>query len=215
MQKLEIFVYAVCFILILRGGITPEFQTQFRILSELIVYAWSLGAVNLIFCGGAFNKLGICPRTPIGLFGIVFSPFLHDSWEHLTANTFPFFILGWFVMLSGIREFFLITIFITIFGGLGTWLLGRPYTVHVGASTVVFGYLGFLLIHSYFANDLLSIMLTLLVGFMYGNILWGIFPIDEGISWEGHLFGLLAGVLIAGFLQEFQFVLPALNLGEV
>ena len=211
MKKPEIFIYIVCFILILKGGITPEFQTQFRILSELIVYTWSLGAINLIFCGGAFNTLGIRPRTPIGLFGILFSPFLHESWEHLTANTVPFFILGWFVMLSGIREFFFITIFIAIFGGLGTWLLGRPYTVHFGASTVVFGYIGFLLIHSYFTNDSLSIVLTIFVGFMYGNVLWGIFPIAERISWEGHFFGLLAGVFIAGFLEEFQFLLLALN----
>ncbi|MEW6493719.1 MAG: rhomboid family intramembrane serine protease [Cyanobacteriota bacterium] len=213
MKKLEIFAYVICFILILKGGITPEFQTQFRILSELLVYAWSLGVVNLVFCGGALNKLGIRPRTPIGLLGILFSPFLHSSWEHLTANTVPFFILGWFVMLSGIKQFFTLTIFILIFGGLGTWLLGRPHTIHVGASGVVLGYLGFLLIHSYFTNDALSIVLTVLVGFMYGNFLWGIFPIEEGISWEGHLFGLLAGVLIAGFLEEFQFLLPVLNSG--
>lgn len=211
MKKLEIFIYVVCFILILKGGITPEFKTQFRILSELLVYAWSLGVVNLVFCRGAFNKLGIHPRTHIGFFGILFSPFLHSSWEHLTANTFPFFILGWFVMLSGIKEFFVITIFITIFSGLGIWLLGRPNTIHIGASGVIFGYLGFLLIHSYFTHDSLSIVLTILVGFMYGNFLWSIFPIEERMSWEGHLFGLLAGVLIASFLEEFQLVLPAFN----
>lgn len=215
MKKLEIFVYVVCTILILKGGITPEFKSQFRILIELLVYTWSLAVVNLIFCGGALNSLGIRPRTSIGLLGILFSPFLHSSWEHLIANTLPFFILGWFVMLSGIKQFFIITIFILFFGGLGTWLLGRPYTIHVGASGVVFGYLGFLLIHSYFTNDGLSIVLTLLVGFMYGSSLWGIFPTEERISWEGHLFGLLAGVVIAGLLEKVQFALPGLNIGGV
>ncbi len=214
MSKLEIFLYAVCVSLILKGGITPEVKTQFRILSEFLVYTWSLAVVNLVFCGGALNGLGVRPRTSIGLLGIFSSPFLHGDWDHLTANTVPFFILGWFVMLGGIREFFIITVFVALFRGVGVWLVGKPHKSYIGASGVIFGYLGFLLARSYFANDGLSIVLTVLVGFMYGRALWGIFPQEEGISWEGHLFGLMGGVLAASLLDMFKVILPtSINVG--
>jgi len=208
MKRVEIFVYALCLTIILKGGITPELKTQFRILCEWIVYTWSFGVVNLVFCGGALNNLGVRPRTSIGLLGIFSSPFLHKDWEHLAANTVPFFILGWFVMLGGLRDFFILTTFTLLFSGLGIWLFGQPYTNHIGASDIIFGYLGFLLVRSYFANDSLSIVLTVFVGFMYGRSLWGIFPEREGVSWEGHFFGLIAGVLVARFLEVFQVMLP-------
>jgi membrane associated rhomboid family serine protease len=102
-----------------------------------------------------------------------------------------------------------LAIFVAIVGGLGIWLFGRPYTVHCGTSGVVFGYLGFLLLRSYFAEDALSIILTVIVGFMYGRTLTGIFPEEEGISWEGHFFGLIAGVLVASFLDSFKVMFPA------
>jgi membrane associated rhomboid family serine protease len=209
MNRIEIFIYTLCLSLILKGGITPEFETQFRTLCELIVYAWSLAVVNLVFCGGALRTLGVRPRTSIGLLGILTSPFLHSSWEHLVANTVPFFILGSFVILGGIRDFLILTVFTPLFSGLGIWLFGQPYTNHIGASDIIFGYLGFLLVRSYFANDALSIVLTIVVGFMYGRTLWGIFPGEEGVSWEGHFFGLIAGVLVASFLDVFRVMLPA------
>jgi membrane associated rhomboid family serine protease len=208
MKPLEIFVYAVCLSIVLKGGITAELKTQFRILSEFVVYTWSLGFVNLVFCQGSLNGLGIRPRTPMGLLGIFFSPFLHADWEHLVANTIPFFILGWFVMLGGITDFFIVTAFTALFSGLGIWMFGRPYTTHVGASDVIFGYLGFLLLHSYFESNALFIVLSALVGFLYGRLLWGVFPVQAGVSWEGHLFGLIGGVLAARFLIVFKAMFP-------
>ena len=109
MKRLEILVYVVCFSIMLKGGITAEVKTQFRILCELVACTWSLGFVNLVLCQGALNGLGIRPRTQRGLLGILFSPFLHGDWDHLAANTIPFFILGWFVMLGGTSNFFIIT----------------------------------------------------------------------------------------------------------
>src|SRR3712207_1489317 len=106
MKQIQIFVYILCISIIFKGGITPDLKTQFRILFEVVVYAWSLSAVNLVLCQGALNGFGIRPRTQSGLLGILFSPFLHKDWEHLVANTTPFFILGWFVMLQGIQDFF-------------------------------------------------------------------------------------------------------------
>lgn len=200
MKQLEIFVYVLCVTIALRGGITPELKTQFRILCEIIVYTWSLGIVNLVLCGGALNGFGIRPRTPMGLLGILTSPFLHGSWQHLVANTIPFFILGWFVMLEGTNDFFIVTVLTPLFSGLGIWLFGRPYTNHIGGSDVIFGYIGFLLLRSYFEDDLLSVVLSVIVGFAYGRTLLGIFTSEYKVSWEGHLFGLIAGMFIARFL---------------
>jgi membrane associated rhomboid family serine protease len=211
MRKLEIFVYAVCIIAMFKGGITPEFKTQLRILSEVIVYTWSLDILNWLFCGGALNRLGVRPRTSIGLLGIFTSPFLHYDWEHLISNTIAFFILGWFVMLGGIRDYVIITIFIILFKGMGVWLLGRPRTNHFGASGVIFGYLGFLLLRSYFASNFLSIVLTLIVGFFYGRNLLDVLPGEDGISWEGHLFGLMGGILAARFLEILQPIFSAVT----
>lgn len=211
MKRLEIFLYLLGISLILKGGITPESKTQFRILFELIIYAWSVGIVNFVFCGGALKGFGIRPRTQSGLLGILFSPFLHGDWGHLTANTISFFILGWFVMLGGIQNFFILTIVTPLFSGLGTWLFARPYTNHIGASDIIFGYIGFLLARSYFARDALSIILTVIVGFLYGSNLRDILPDPdcEGISWEGHFFGLMAGLLVASFLDAFHGVFSA------
>lgn len=211
MKRLEIFLYLLGISLIFKGGITPESKAQFRILFEFIIYAWSFAIINFVVCGGALNGFGIRPRTQSGLLGILFSPFLHADWQHLTANTISFFILGWFVMLGGIQEFFILTIFTPLFSGLGIWLFARPYTNHIGASDIIFGYIGFLLARSYFARDALSIILTVIVGFLYGNSLQGIFPDPdrEGISWEGHFFGLIAGLLVASFLDAFQGIVSA------
>lgn len=211
MNKLEIFLYVVCISFILRGGVTPEVQTQFRTLCEFVVYAWSLGVVNLVFCGGALNKLGVRPRTSLGLLCILPSPLIHGSWRHLVANTVPFFTLGWFVMLHGIKEFLIVTAFIAIFRGLGIWLLGKSNTIHVGASGVILGYLGFLLVRSYFSHDSLSIVLTVLIGIMYGGSLLINLSPEEGVSWEGHFFGFIGGILAAQFLDTFKLILPALS----
>ncbi|MBD0304218.1 MAG: rhomboid family intramembrane serine protease [Tolypothrix sp. T3-bin4] len=209
MEPLDVFIYVLCVSIALKGGITPELENQLTILAELVVYAWSIEFVNLVICGGALNGLGIRPRTSSGLLGIFFSPFLHADWEHLLGNTIPFVILGWFVMLTGMKIFFIVTVFTPLFSGLGIWLFGRLHTNHIGASDVIFGYLGFLLLHSYFERDSLSIVLTAIVGFVYGRLLWGIFPIRYGVSWEGHLFGLIAGILVARFLETFKVIVPA------
>lgn len=205
MKPLEVFLYVLCISIALKGGITSELQDQLRILSECLVYAWSIGLVNWLFCGGVLSWFGIRPRTLIGLLGILSSPFLHSNGEHLLGNTVPFFVLGWFVMLEGsITNFFVVTAFVALFSGLGIWVFGQSYTNHIGASGIVFGYLGFLLLRSYVERDPMAIILTATVGFMYGRLLWGVLPIRYGMSWEGHMFGLIGGVLSAHFIDIFK-----------
>lgn len=206
MKQLKILIYVLCASITLRGGITPELQAQAAIIWDLVAVAWSVGLLNFVFCGGALNRLGVRPGSMVGLLGILFAPFLHGDWEHLLDNTLPFMILGWFVMLQGTNDFYIVTIFVALFSGFGKWLLGHTNSIHIGASGVIFGYFGFLLVYSYFQRDALSIVLTAIVGLIYGNAIWGIFPTHPGISWEGHLSGFLGGMLAASYLDVLRVI---------
>jgi membrane associated rhomboid family serine protease len=131
----------------------------------------------------------------------LFAPFLHGNFAHLIANTIPFLTLGWFVMLRETSDFFVVTGITMLVSGLGVWLFGSA-GLHIGASGVVFGYLGFLLARGYFERNIPSILLSVIVGFLYGGAIWGVLPTQPGVSWEGHLFGFIGGVIAARFLSQ-------------
>ena len=128
-------------------------------------------------------------------------PVLHADFGHVLANTFPFIILGGLVMIRGLRDFLVVTGVVILVSGLGVWLFGGSGTVHIGASALVFGYLGFLLLRAYFEWSLVSIAVALVVGLMYSSLIWGILPISLGVSWQGHLFGFIGGALAAYLLS--------------
>lgn len=169
---------------------------QAVILGGMVALMWLEEIVDF-FLGGRLNQFGIVPRQLIGLRGIVFAPFLHGNFAHLIANTFPFILFGALVMLRHRRDFLIVTPVVMLIGGLGTWLIGPTNSVHIGASGLVFGYLGCLLARGYFERSLLSILLSLGVAFMYGGVLWGVLPGQAGISWQAHLFGFIGGVVAA------------------
>ncbi|NES21688.1 MAG: rhomboid family intramembrane serine protease [Symploca sp. SIO3E6] len=179
------------------------FKTQVTILGGSIALMWALEILDVIVFRQKINLniYGIIPREIMGLRGILFAPFLHNGFAHLISNTIPFLVLGWFVMLQKTSEFFIVTPIIMLVSGLGVWLLGSP-AVHIGASGVIFGYLGFLLARGFFDRNFLSILLSLLVGSLYGGLIWGVLPNQPGVSWEGHLFGFIGGVLAARFLAR-------------
>ena len=145
----------------------------------------------------SLDQFGIRPHSFIGLRGILFAPFLHGGFPHLIANTIPFMILGWLVMVQETSDFWIVTALTMVVGGLGVWVFAAPTSVHIGASILIFGYLGFLLLRGYFQRNLPSIAISLLALFLYGGTLVSIFPTQQGISWQGHLFGFLGGVLAA------------------
>lgn len=182
-------------------ALVRELKTQGKILGGFAAVIWAIGIVDFAL-GGALNAYGIVPHHLIGLRGILFAPFLHGSLAHLIANTIPFLTLGWFVMLQETSDFFAVSAIAMLVSGLGVWLFGSPYSVHIGASGVIFGYLGFLLLRGYFERNVPSILLSLIVGFLYGGTLWGILPTVPGISWQGHLFGFLGGVVAARLLAR-------------
>ncbi|MBW4682876.1 MAG: rhomboid family intramembrane serine protease [Microcoleus vaginatus WJT46-NPBG5] len=180
-------------------SIARELKTQATILGGFIALIWILELVDLFVFGGALNSYGIVPRRVFGLRGILFAPFLHGNLVHLMANTVPFLTLGWLVMLQETSDFFVVSAVTMVVGGLGVWLFGSA-GIHIGASGVIFGYLGFLLFRGFFERNIPSIFLSLIVGFFYGGLIWGVLPAQVGISWEGHLFGFLGGALAAKML---------------
>lgn len=177
------------------SSIGDEIKTHIAILGTLVGIMWIVEAVDIAL-GGRLNYLGIYPRNFVGLRGVVLAPFLHRDFRHLLSNTIPFVVMGWFVMLRGIPEFFKVTALVTVLSGLGVWVLGAS-GLHIGASGVIFGYFGFLLSRAYFERSALSIAMSLAVGLLYGGIIWGVLPGQFGISWEGHLFGFLGGIFAA------------------
>nr|WP_029926523.1 rhomboid family intramembrane serine protease [Nocardia otitidiscaviarum] len=142
---------------------------------------------------------GVRPRTDEGLVGILFAPVLHANWEHLFGNTVPVLVLGLLTLLSGIGRGVAATAIIWVIGGLGTWLTGDVNSVHIGASVLVFGWLTYLISRGFFARNATQIVIGLVVGLLYGSILWGVLPGQDGISWQGHLFGAMGG-LVAGWV---------------
>ena len=148
------------------------------------------------------DKEGVEPQQTDGLLGIVFAPLLHGSWEHLIGNTLPLLVLGFLVLLSGVRLWLQVTAIVWVVGGLGTWLVAPPNTVHLGASVLVFGWLVFLLLRGFVSGRPWQILLGLVILFLYGGVLWGVLPGQPGISWQGHLFGAVGGAIAALVLSE-------------
>ena len=182
-------------------AIVKEIKTQLTILGGLAATFWAVEIIDFLIYRGQLDRYGIYPRYIPGLRGIIWSPFLHGDFTHLIANTAPFLILGWLVMLQETADFFWVSAIAMVVGGTGVWLFGAP-AFHIGASGVIFGYLGFLLSRGFFERNLPSIVLSLVVGFVYGGLIWGVLPGQPGVSWEGHLFGFIGGVVAARFLAR-------------
>jgi membrane associated rhomboid family serine protease len=180
--------------------VVSEIKTQALILGALVGVMWCLEIFNTLIFHHSLDSLGILPRQPIGLRGILFAPFLHGSFGHLMANTIPLVVLGWLIMVQSVSDFVIVSVVCAVLGGLGTWLFGAT-GVHIGASGVIFGYLGFLIARYYFDRRLSSGIIALFVGCTYGSVLWGMLPSLPDISWEGHLFGFLSGIIAAKFTR--------------
>ncbi len=184
------------------SAIATELKSHAQILATCLAVIWGVSFCNWILFHGALNEFGIIPRNLIGLRGILFSPFLHGGLPHLIANTVPFVILGWFVMLRGVNEFAEVTLFVMLVGGIGTWLIAPSRSVHIGASGVVFGYLGFLLARGYFERSFVSVSISVLAAFLYGGMIWGVLPGQAYVSWQGHFFGFIGGAIAAKLMSE-------------
>jgi membrane associated rhomboid family serine protease len=162
---------------------------------SFIVFLWLIQLCQTVF-DVSFVRLGLFPRKLSGIIGIVTAPLIHAGFGHLFSNTIPLLFLGigilYFYPKSGIRVFILVYFIPGIF----VWLLARP-AYHIGASGMVYGLVSFLFFSGIIRRDTRSIALALIVTFLYGGIIWGVVPQNDGISWEYHLFGSLTGICCA------------------
>lgn len=178
-------------------NVRSELVTHLLVLGGTLLLLWALELVDQLFWREMLDFYGIQPRTAAGLRHLFLAPFLHKGFAHLLANTAPFLVLGWFVLLRGVRTFFFVSVMVALISGLGVWLLGMSATIHIGLSGILFGYLGYLLFRGYFERSLPAISLALIAGFLYGGMLWGVLPLQPNVSWLGHLFGFVGGGLAA------------------
>lgn len=178
------------------SSVTRALRSQALVLGGTLAVFWIVFVVNWIL-RGALLGFGVVPRTATGLRGILFAPFLHVTLDHIVANSIPFVVLGWMVMLRDERHFIPVTIAGMLGSALAAWLLGAPGSVHIGASGVIFGYLGFLMLSGWYARSFGSIVLSAIVTLVWGSLVFGMLPGVPGISWQAHTGGFLGGVLAA------------------
>ena len=150
--------------------------------------------------GYRLNILGIYPRKLAGLPGIIFSPFLHGNFNHLFFNSVPLFALINLILLKGRMVFYIVTLTIILLSGFATWLLGRR-AIHVGASSLIMGYFGYLFTEAYYQPTAITVIIAIVCIYYFGGlIIASVIPSGKrNISWEGHVFGLAAGIATAMF----------------
>lgn len=171
------------------------------LVAGMAAVMWVVEVIDQIL-GGDLDQYGIEPHSADGLAGILFAPFLHAGFGHLIGNTIPFLVLGATIALSGFARVALTTAIVVLVGRFGTWLVAPAGTDHIGASGVVFGYATYLIARGLFSRNLLHLAVGIVVIAVYGTtLLFGLVPTD-GISWQGHLFGGVGGVVAARALDR-------------
>ena len=183
-------------------GVRRTLRTHAILLGSIVVALWVIEAFDAAILRGALDGWGIAPRSLGSLPAIFVAPLLHNGFGHLLANTIPLVVLGWLVMLRRTEDFFWASAIALLASGLGIWLFGGANSIHLGISGVIFGLFGFLLARGYYERSVTAIALAVVAFFLYGGMLWGVLPVQDGVSWEGHLFGFLGGVLAGYWLVK-------------
>jgi membrane associated rhomboid family serine protease len=171
------------------------------LLGAIVAVMWIVEAINTLD-GNALDHDGLYARNLDRLWGILTSPFIHGSFQHLLDNTIPFLFLGALIALRGALRLALVTGLVIVLGGLGTWLISPAGVPTIGASGVVFGYAAYLLSRGFFDRSFRELLVGALVGLLWGAALLSSLVPHPGISWQGHLCGALAGVIAAKGMSE-------------
>lgn len=178
----------------------PGVMKRFQPIFILLVLIWAVEFVNF-FLGHRLVSWGIFPRRISGLIGIPLAPLIHSGFWHAVANTAPLFFLGALTLAEGKRKFLQTTVNLTLVSGALVWLFARN-AYHVGASGLVFGYFGVLLARAAIDRSMASVAIGFVTVTAYGGLIWGVLPLRSYVSFESHLFGLIAGFLIVWLGQK-------------
>ena len=173
----------------------------FVLVAVMAGLMWLAEIVDAIV-GHRLDQYGIEPRDSDGLVGIAASPFLHAGFDHLVSNTVPFLVMGFVIAFGGLVRVAAVTLIVAVVGGLGTWLVAPASTIHIGASGIVFGYGAYLISRGFFDRSVVDIAIGLVVAVVWGGALLGGLLPQDGISWQGHLFGALGGILASRALTR-------------
>lgn len=173
--------------------VIDSIKLNYPFVIGLMVFLWVFNIVNWS-TGSRLNILGIIPRNIYSLPGIIFSPILHYDFNHLFFNSIPLFVLASLILIKGKLIFWFVTATVTLISGLAVWLFGRR-SIHIGASGLVMGYFGFILANAYHNASMIAVIAAILGLYYFSGLLLALIPSGEkGISWEGHIFGFLAGI---------------------
>jgi membrane associated rhomboid family serine protease len=161
----------------------------------LLAILTAIEVLNLL-SGRMLNQLGNIPRYVPGLKGIIFGPFIHGSLQHFFSNIIPLAIFTYLMLQYGARRYLLVTIWIIMLSGILVWLFGRSAS-HVGASGLIYGYFGYIVLAGFLSKSIKLLLISLIVAFFYGGLIFGVMPTSPFVSWESHLFGFVAGLIAA------------------
>lgn len=179
-----------------------QIQNTLPILGIILLILWFFYFLSSI------NKkillLGIIPRHARGLTGILFAPLLHANFNHLFFNSIPLAVLSAFILINGLYYYLAVTLLITLLSGTAIWCFAN-YGLHIGASAVITGYWGFLVCNLYQQLTPITLILAALSIYYFAGIFLGIFPKEKGVSWQGHLFGLLAGIATSYLIKIYLY----------
>ena len=171
-------------------------KKAFLIPISFALFMWLINIVQFV-TGINFGGLGVHPRDNDSLIRILTSPLIHGNWEHLISNTLPLLILGVLLFLTYEKIAIWIWLLNYIFTGLLVWLFARGETYHIGASGIIYGLASFLFFSGFFRMDIKAIAIASGVAIFYGGLIWGILPMQPGVSWESHLFGGITGLTLS------------------
>ncbi len=161
-------------------------------LAAFVALLWAVQVVNWITGYGLNPAFGLIPTHGSGLDGVIAMPLLHGSFSHLMANTLPLLVMGGLLVATTTRALLSVNAVVIGFGGGLVWLFGGS-AIHIGASGLIFGWFGFLIARGLVDRSPITLGAALVVGVLYGSIIWGVLPGQPGVSWEAHLFGAIAG----------------------
>ena len=170
-------------------------QQQCKLVLGIFAVVSLIEIINLL-SGYRLNQWGNYPRELHALPGILFSPFLHGSLNHYFSNIISLCLFCFLILQYGSRRFWLLSLWIILVSGILVWLFARSAT-HVGASGLIYGYFAYLLLAGFLNGRIKLLMISVLVGFFYGGLIWGVMPQQNFVSWESHLFGFIAGLVAA------------------